>query len=244
MMAGYGAVIALLMYQEALELPQVEILQWVVVNAVLAWFSYMGGYVNDLRRRVRQSEYDELTRAYTRRRILEILSHEKTRADRGAGTLAICIMDIDLFKRVNDGLGHQAGDEVLKTFVNVAQGQLRAIDFIGRHGGDEFLLVLTQTSAQGALECAERVRQQTELRKTTPNGHPFTITVSIGVAQYRPGEVLFDTIQRADEALYRAKSTGRNRVASESLSRKAAGTRRSSGDAPDSDPGSAPVNRS
>ncbi len=220
MMAGYGLVIALLMYQQALERPQVEILQWLVLNAVLVWFSYMGGYVNDLRRRVRQSEYDELTRAYTRRRIFEILSHEKTRADRGAGALAICMMDIDLFKRVNDGLGHHAGDEVLKSFVSVAQGELRAIDFIGRHGGDEFLLVLTQTSLDGALDCAERVRQQTEFLKTTPSGHPFTITVSIGVAQYRPGELLFDTIQRADEALYRAKAKGRNRVEAELVSRR------------------------
>ncbi|MEO8626891.1 MAG: GGDEF domain-containing protein [Betaproteobacteria bacterium] len=217
MMAGYGLVIALLMYEHALGRPQVELLQWLVLNTVLVWFSYMGGYVNDLRRRVRQSEYDELTRAYTRRRIFEILSHEKTRADRGAGALAICMMDIDLFKRVNDGLGHHAGDEVLKSFVNVAQGELRAIDFIGRHGGDEFLLVLTQTSLQGALECAERVRQRTELLTMTPSGHPFAITVSIGVAHYRPGEALSDTIQRADEALYRAKSQGRNRVESEPL---------------------------
>ncbi len=192
--------------------PSVHMLQWIMLATVLTWFSFMAGYVREIRARLRESEHDELTGAFTRRRILQVLEHERTRCDRGAGPVSVCMIDVDLFKRVNDTLGHVAGDRALKAFVSIAQGELRAIDFIGRFGGEEFLLVLTQTNLEGARECAERVRLQTERRTAEALGAAVGITVSIGVAEYRAGEESRETIARADAALYDAKRDGRNRV--------------------------------
>jgi diguanylate cyclase (GGDEF)-like protein len=190
----------------------VELLRVAVLAAVLVWFGLMGGYVHELRNRLRQSGFDELTAVFNRRRILDVLSHEKVRCDRGAGPLSLCVADIDQFKNVNDQHGHRGGDVALQAFADVAQGELRSIDFIGRYGGDEFLLVLIQTPLVGARECAERVRRQTELAAGDRLDDNAAFTVSIGVTQYRPGETLERTLQRADDALYRAKSAGRNRV--------------------------------
>jgi diguanylate cyclase (GGDEF)-like protein len=212
-LAGYAAVIALLLRRpQGLEQLHIEILQWAVLAAVLFWFSFMGGYVYDLRKRLRQSRYDELTGVYTRRRILEIFAHEMIRSDRGSAPLSICLVDIDLFKEIIDSFGHRAGDAVLQKFVRVAQAELRSIDFIGRHGGDEFLLILTQAALEGARECAERIRKQSETTQPYISGLQRRITVSIGAARYRSGETLSDTLERADAALYRAKALGRNRV--------------------------------
>jgi diguanylate cyclase (GGDEF)-like protein len=210
---GYGVVISMLQSDPAsLDRPHIEILQWAVLTAVLIWFSFMGGYIHDLRRRLKESEYDQLTRIYTRRRVLELLARERAASDRGGGDLSICMMDIDLFKHVNDTLGHYAGDVVLQTFTKVAQRELRSIDIMGRHGGEEFLVVLPQTALEGARECAERIRRQTELAKTPGPARGRRVTVSIGIAQYKLGERLLHTLQRADAALYRAKAAGRNRV--------------------------------
>jgi len=212
-LAGYGLVIwLLLLTPEEIGRPHIEMLQWIVLAAVLSWFSFMGGYVNHLHSRLKESEYDELTGIYTRRRILEVLEHEKIRCDRGAGPLCIGMLDIDRFKHVNDNFGHAAGDDVLRRSVDVAQKELRAIDFMGRYGGEEFLLVLTQTGLEGARECVERVRAQTERTGFSLLGKNRQMTVSIGVAEYRPGESVRDALERADAALYRAKAGGRNRI--------------------------------
>jgi diguanylate cyclase (GGDEF)-like protein len=122
------------------------------------------------------------------------------------------MLDIDRFKHVNDSFGHAAGDEVLRRSVDIAQKELRAIDFMGRFGGEEFLLVLTQTGLDGARECVERVRNQTARTGFNLSGSDRNMTVSIGVAQYRPGESIRETLERADAALYRAKAGGRNRI--------------------------------
>jgi diguanylate cyclase (GGDEF)-like protein len=210
-LCAYGIVLWLLAQRPAaLDTLAVERVRALVLAVVLAWFALMGGYVHNLRAQLKQSGYDELTKVYNRRRLLDALAHEKIRCDRGAGPLSVCIVDIDRFKQVNDSFGHQAGDLTLRAFVAIAQQELRAIDFIGRYGGDEFLMVLTQTPLSGARECAERVCRRMELAHS-PGGHE-RVTVSIGVAQYRAGEALEDTLARADTALYLAKSGGRNRV--------------------------------
>ena len=148
-LAGYALVIWLLLQTPpGLGRPHIEMLQWIVLSAVLVWFSIMVGYVNQLHARLKESEYDELTGIYTRRRILQVLEHEKIRCDRGAGPLCICMLDIDRFKQVNDSFGHAAGDEVLRRSVQVAQNELRAIDFIGRYGGEEFGWVLLSLAAR------------------------------------------------------------------------------------------------
>ena len=210
---SYALVIALLAQQPAgLDPVQTELLRGLVLATVLLWFAFMGGYVHELRRRLRESGYDRLTGTQNRGRVLDALAHEKNRCDRGAGPLSVCLADIDLFKSINDTHGHPAGDRVLQTFAKTAQEELRAIDFIGRYGGDEFLLVLTGTPLEGARECAERIRRRMALLKFFDPVTNCSATVSIGATQYVPGEALLETLQRADAALYRAKSAGRNRV--------------------------------
>jgi diguanylate cyclase (GGDEF)-like protein len=198
-----------------LERMRLDIAHFIVLAAVLTWFAIMGGYVHDLRRRAHWSEHDWLTRSYNRRRILQILDAEKIRCDRGSGPLCICMVDLDRFKSINDTFGHQAGDAVLQGFVKLAVGELRAIDSVGRYGGEEFLLILAATSLAGARECAERVRSRIELARFPTVDDRCRVTVSIGIAQYRPGEDVADTLKRADEELYRAKHAGRNRVEGE-----------------------------
>jgi len=210
---AYTLVVALLAQQPGrVDSTRMELLRGLVLATVLVWFSFMGGYVHDLRRRLRESGYDRLTGTYNRGRVLDALANEKSRCDRGAGPLSICMVDIDLFKNINDSYGHQAGDRVLQTFARIAREELRAIDFIGRYGGDEFLLVLTGTPLEGARECAERIRRRMALLKFFDPAADGPATVSIGATQYVQGEVLLETLQRADAALYRAKTAGRNRV--------------------------------
>lgn len=212
-LCAYSFVVWLLADQPGrLDPRPIELLRGLVLAAVLVWFSFMGGYVHDLRRRLRESGYDPLTGTYNRGRVLDALVHEKIRCDRGAGPLCVCLADVDQFKDINDTLGHQAGDLALQGFAQVAREELRSIDFIGRYGGDEFLLVLTQTGLDGARECAERIRRRMALSDCVGNDTHRQATVSIGITQHRQGESVEDTLQRADAALYRAKTAGRNRV--------------------------------
>jgi len=210
---AYAFVLVLLAREPSrLDEAQVEVLRAVALAAVLVWFALMGGYVHELRNRLRRSGFDGLTGSLNRSRLLELLAHEKTRCDRGAPAFCIGLADIDGFKRANDLLGHHGGDRVLQAFTRIAQEELRALDAIGRYGGDEFVLVLAQTSLAGARECAERVRRRTEEMIATQVDARGRVTVSIGVAEYRPGETLQSVLHRADAALYRAKSGGRNQV--------------------------------
>ena len=190
----------------------VELLEGLVLATVLVWFSYMAGYVHDLRQRLRESGYDRLTGIYNRGRVLDMLTHEKIRYDRGGGPLCVCLVDVDELKGINDSRGHRAGDLALQSVARIARDELRAIDFVGRYGGDEFLLVLIQTGLEGARECAERIRGRIARSDSIANGTRRQVTVSCGVTQLRHDESLQDTLQRADAALYRAKTAGRNRV--------------------------------
>ncbi len=212
-MSAYALVVRLLAEQPApLDSNTIELLRGLVLATVLVWFSFMGGYVHDLRKRLRESGYDRLTAIYNRGRILDMLAHEKLRYDRGAGPLCVCLVDIDELKDINDTRGHRAGDLALQSVAQIARDELRAIDFIGRYGGDEFLLVLIQTGLDGARECAERIRGRIALSDSIGNDTRRQVTVSCGVTQLRQNESLQDTLQRADAALYRAKTAGRNRV--------------------------------
>jgi diguanylate cyclase (GGDEF)-like protein len=212
-MCAYALVVRLLAEQPAgLDPKAIELLRGLVLAAVLVWFSFMGGYVHDLRRRLRESGYDRLTGIHNRGRVLDLLDHEKIRGDRGAGPMCVCLVDVDQFKDINDTRGHQSGDLALQCVARIARDELRVIDFIGRYGGDEFLVVLIQTRLDGARECAERIRQRISLSDCIRDDTHRQLTVCIGVTQYRENESLLDTLQRADAALYRAKTAGRNRV--------------------------------
>lgn len=224
----YGAVIAMLNYFRPQKVNfQIEFLQWFVFAIVLATFSAIGGYISALRHnlstntaeleksisRIRElSIRDELTGVYNRRHFMDLLEYEKNRASRGGAQFSIVMLDIDNFKGVNDQYGHLIGDEILRT-VTVAIGQsLRSTDFCGRYGGDEFLLVLTQTDINAATICAERVRSSIEKSVFPDLGPEFKITSSLGLTEYHIREDIGKMIARADEALYLAKKAGRNRV--------------------------------
>ena len=155
---------------------------------------------------------DELTGIHNRRFLLDLVEKEKERADRNGSEFCLCLFDIDFFKRINDTYGHAAGDTVLRDFARTVQEQLRALDAFGRYGGEEFLLMLPETPAASAIALAERVRGAVEGLRCTDGERTITLTVSAGVAEYRLGEKVAQTIVRADQALYLAKSGGRNRV--------------------------------
>lgn len=155
---------------------------------------------------------DVLTGLYNRRHLLDRLNDEKKRADRTGRLFSIIIVDIDHFKRINDTFGHLQGDEVLKVVANVLQDSLRGTDFCARFGGEEFVMLLEHTSEDGALVCAERARRLVESAKFPGFEGDFQVTASLGVSWYRPMEEIAQTLSRADEALYRAKHAGRNRV--------------------------------
>lgn len=199
------------------------ILYGVVLAVVLPWFAMMGAYIGRLRHQLSQSMVelestqalavrDDLTGAYNRRYLMGVLHKEKNRGDRGGEAFSVCMIDIDFFKRINDSKGHLTGDQVLKTLSAVMQRDVRTTDYFGRYGGDEFLLVLSETSLDGACVYAERVRKEIEVLKWLAFQIDGAVTVSIGLTQYRPREEIATTLARADKALYLAKTQGRNRI--------------------------------
>ena len=157
----------------------------------------------------RLSQEDHLTGLLNRRRITQLLEHEVRRALRYDTTFSIILMDIDHFKLVNDQFGHQAGDAVLKMIADVIKTGVRASDFVGRWGGEEFIILSPQTDIAGAISLAEKMRSRLESTKFDKIGRR---TASCGVASFDPGDDIEALIGRADAGLYAAKTRGRNRV--------------------------------
>jgi diguanylate cyclase (GGDEF)-like protein len=125
------------------------------------------------------------------------------------------MVDIDHFKDINDTHGHLVGDEALREIARVLQGAVRTVDLVGRYGGEEFVIVLPETTAEGAIAFAERLRDRVSQHVFASERLPsLRLTISIGVASYptSPVESVEDLFARADEALYRAKAAGRNAV--------------------------------
>ncbi len=164
----------------------------------------------------RLSTTDPLTNALNRRRFEELAEIERRRAQRSGAPLSVLILDIDHFKRVNDQYGHAAGDEAIKALSRTCQSTLRPGDLFGRWGGEEFVIALPETNLVGALKTGERLREILAITPFNANGKTRSITVSIGAACLQRDELAVDhAINRADRALYRAKSGGRNRVEGE-----------------------------
>ena len=158
---------------------------------------------------------DPLTGVYNRRRFLELGDYEHKREVRTRRGLSFLALDLDHFKLVNDTHGHGAGDETLVRFVQLCRPCLRAMDTIGRIGGEEFGVLLPETSLTEACEVAQRMRAAVEGWEMTAGQTPFRITVSIGVAQLEGEEPFPSLMARADARLYAAKAAGRNRVSPE-----------------------------
>lgn len=156
---------------------------------------------------------DSLTGAFRRGHIEGELRRQVKAWERQPEDFSILLLDIDFFKRVNDAHGHAVGDEVLRRLAARAQETLRGSDIFGRWGGEEFIVLLPATPLAQAVEAGERVRLAiADLAYTGEGGRRFGITVSVGVAQLAPGETADTLTERADKALYAAKSAGRNRV--------------------------------
>ena len=137
------------------------------------------------------------------------------------------LLDIDFFKRVNDTYGHAAGDEVLKVVSGQVADQLRSSDTLARYGGEEFVVVMPNQEIHKAMAVAERVRTMIEQLAVQVEGQEIRTTVSIGVATSFPGDTPDALLRRADEALYKAKETGRNRsIAHEELAIRQVGAAR------------------
>ena len=133
---------------------------------------------------------------------------------RGGRALSVIILDVDHFKNFNDTFGHAAGDEALISLARVLMSQLRPMDLTARYGGEEFIVILSDTDLKGACVAAERLRSIVSKTSIETNDermlHP--ITISLGAAQLNPEDDAAALLKRADEALYRAKDGGRNRV--------------------------------
>jgi len=155
---------------------------------------------------------DPLTGVYNRRRFLELGEYECVREIRNRRGLTLLALDIDHFKRVNDTHGHGVGDETLVRFVQACSTCLRAMDTLGRTGGEEFAVLLPETTLAAACEVAERMRATVADCAMNGSQGTFQVTVSIGVAQIRDGETFEALMVRADVQLYDAKHTGRDRV--------------------------------
>ncbi|EIM00553.1 diguanylate cyclase [Rhodanobacter thiooxydans LCS2] len=171
-------------------------------------------------RQLRQSRHlhrlaltDALTGISNRRHIEYMLGEAVDEARRSQQELAVIMLDIDHFKRVNDSHGHPAGDQVLEQLVRVCLGALRQHDRLGRMGGEEFLVVLPDTDLEGGLQVAERLRACVAAARPVVDGVELQLSISLGVAQLRPTESgAASLVRRADAALYHAKDNGRNRV--------------------------------
>lgn len=207
------------------------ILQLSALFVMLLWLTLFAGYVYAQRQSMRQRRYalqahqqtlrgmmvqleelaatDELTNLYNRRHFLRMAARELNalQDDRSHG---LALIDLDHFKRINDSYGHAAGDQVLQAFAVRAEDCLRESDVLARYGGEEFVLLIPQCDEQQLIECCERVRQSfAQVQLEAMPG--VSLSLSIGMTLLERGDNLDDALQRADQALYLAKRSGRNR---------------------------------
>ncbi len=155
---------------------------------------------------------DPLTALFNRRHLEEQLEHELMMAQRHRTVFSTILIDIDNFKNINDRYSHQAGDRVLIRISAIFSAELREIDALARWGGEEFFVLLPNAATEEAAICAERLREILANRRLLPEVPELHVTASFGVASYRPGDDADSLIKRADDALYTAKSSGKNRV--------------------------------
>ena len=238
--AAFGYAIMLLLKYDAAQRHEaafrLELLHFIILVVVLLWMSLLGGYIAGLRSSLAKKKdalaialarlkelasRDELTGLHNRRLLMVVLVQKQERSRRLYDPFALCIVDLDRFKHINDNHGHGVGDEVLCEFSERIRSQLRRMDVVGRadvestfgrYGGEEFLMLLPYAAGPGACSCVERLRAAMHHKLFATSAGPLAITFSAGVAQYRKDETIVCLINRADEALYRAKTAGRDRV--------------------------------
>ncbi len=193
------------------------LVKWFNIVVVFLMFSAIGrlyvGMVARAEARLHQlATRDPLTGLFNRRHFQAMADQSVAHSRRAGEAVSLVITDVDFFKRVNDAHGHDAGDKVLLEFTEVLRQVFRAQDILARWGGEEFLVLLPNTDAEGAAAAAERLRRSAEAATVPLPGELLRFTVSVGFAALRPGEPISDALARADRSLYAAKSGGRNRV--------------------------------
>jgi diguanylate cyclase (GGDEF)-like protein len=157
--------------------------------------------------------HDTLTGVLTRRYFMERLDEEIKRSDKFKLQFSFLMIDIDHFKDCNDRYGHLVGDVILKEVAQVIKDNSRQVDIVGRYGGEEFSIILTETPKEGALNASERILKNVEDKKIKAYDEMLNLTISIGVAAFPDdGKTKQELIDKADWSLYRAKQTGRNRI--------------------------------
>jgi diguanylate cyclase len=228
-----GAVAAIfLVLKTPVALPMATTPEWVAAVfsfvVTLGQCAYVGLFGNTMRKTLHQrsvelrlayqqierlAQTDELTGLPNRRCIVKMLDDEIARGNRGM-PCSVALIDIDWFKRINDGLGHPAGDEVLRTLATTVLAKIRANDRFGRYGGEEFLLVLPDTAPDAARLILERLREIVAELDWSALANDMTVTISAGVTSFAPNDSSDAILARADRALYAAKEGGRNLIAS------------------------------
>ena len=200
-----------------------DVLAWGVTTVALPLVTTMGIKVQTLRQALRFTRHqlaqieekavrDELTGLYNRRQLVAELDAAITLANAQGATFCLAVIDVDHFKDINDRHGHLVGDMILREFARMTRDTVRDSDVLGRYGGDEFMQILRDTELKGAVMHAERLRIHAHFLEVPSVMPEKSISLSIGIAQYRPGETAENLIERADAGLYRAKQRGRNRV--------------------------------
>lgn len=202
---------------------RVEVVVMFAYASVIYLVSYLGGKLVNMRNRLkaqnkqleRMASLDPLTDLPNRRSLMLTFERATRKADRrnqDYESLSIGLLDIDNFKLINDSFGHDIGDAVLKKLSAKLRRTLRQEDFIGRFGGEEFLVILPETALEAAEATGQRLCDATRQAVIEELPVHYSLSVSIGVTEYQPDEKIEATIKRADRALYEAKAGGRNRV--------------------------------
>jgi len=207
--------------------PYERLLVWLYFSLILGRCVLLSVQANDLRRRLAEgrrqvaesleqmrqlASHDELTLSLNRRSLMARLEQECGRAARGGEPFSVALLDIDHFKAINDTHGYAVGDDVLRVFAKTAHGAMRDSDAFGRYGGEEFMLILGATTPAAARAAVERMRAGFAARDWEEFAPGLRVTVSAGVAGFRPGETVSQLLSRAASALYDAKHAGRDRV--------------------------------
>ncbi len=223
-----GIIIALYkFYPNLIDIPH-EILTFLVFSFTLFCVSTLSWDFSKIRLNLKNRTYelekalkiieldsitDELTHVKNRRYVLDILNHQRLMVDRErTHTFAVCMLDLDNFKQINDAFGHGMGDIVLKAFCKEVELSLRKIDIFGRFGGEEFIVIAPFTDKAQVEILSERIRDSVEKMTIHHGGHLLKITVSVGASQYQWPESIEELLMRIDVALYESKNQGRNKV--------------------------------
>jgi diguanylate cyclase (GGDEF)-like protein len=207
-----------------LALPNPSTMEYLLVSVsfslILLRSIALGYYASVLRKRIydisrtfqNDAIHDELTGIHNRRALIDILAEQHSLFLRKGIPCSFAMIDVDHFKRINDNFGHAIGDDILKTFAKKLSEQIRESDKLVRYGGEEFLLIMAATNLCEAKRMAQRIRIEISQTQWSVLPDGYILTVSIGLAELMQYDHANDAVTRADNALYEAKDTGRNRV--------------------------------